>query len=256
MGGVHAVMAVTFLDNNTVSPASRSSFAISVGGPAQANDIQVVGIRKENAATITPPDGSWTLLDSEVTNVTTESALWVYWKRCTGADSGTYTFSWTGSVFCTAVLAAFRGCETSGSPWVDHAIKRNPGNGSALISETVNSYSGGAGYSVVSTWATASRTWTAPSGWTRLNQLGDTVHGYKESMPSSTTGSIDWTGSGNDYYKMFLGVLGPPGFRGSGGPATYAIIGGVKKPATLYAIEGGVKKATTAYAIIGGVKKQ
>lgn len=245
-------MSVTLVDSTVLVPAgSRTSVAIPVPAGVASGDIVVVGVYKENTATITAPSG-FTLKASDTTNAATQGALWVYWKRLTAADTGTYSFSWTGASYAGGHAAAGRGAVATGDPFVGAAIVRTSNNSGNSVAETVASVLNGLGISFVTSWATATRTWTAPSGWTREEQTVNQATGIKTSMSATTTGTVTWVGNGNDYYQMFLGVLAPP----VTGPVVSAVIGGLKKSAVYSVIIGGVKKAAQAYVIIGGVKKQ
>lgn len=248
-------MSVTYVDSNVLAPASgRTSIAVPIPNtPAnQGDDIAVVAVYKENAAALTPPDGTWTLKGSDTANATTQGALFVFWKRLTANVTGTFGFSWTGSTYAGAHIFVARGCKTSGDPFYSFSIGRTANNSGAVISGSVGSVSGGLGLSFVSSFAVASRSWTVPATWIRPEQTTVQATGYKESMSAGSTGTITWTGNGNDYYQMALGVLEPPS---SGSPRS-VIVGGVKKTVSgLYVIDGGVKKAATAYVISGGVKK-
>jgi hypothetical protein len=248
-------LTVTYVESESVAAATgRTSVSVPVPAGATNKDIVTVGIYKEHAAAITPPDGTWTLAGSETTNVTTQGGLWVFWKRLTGADAGPYIFTWTGTIYAGAQAILARGCAETGDPWAGKSIVRTANNAGATVSTSCASEVDGMGVSFCSSWALALRTFTQPSGWTKPEQNNVMATGYKTGMGAGSTGTLTWTGSGNDYYHMFLGVLKP---HVVSAPATtiYAIIGGVKKAVTPYVIIGGVKEPATAFAIVGGVKK-
>lgn len=245
-------MSITYVESSVLVPAgSRTSAAIPVPVGVADKDIVTVGIYKENTAAITAPSG-FTLKSSDTTNATTQGALWVYWKRLSAADTGTYSFSWTGASYAGGHAIAARGCVETGDPWAGSVfIGRTANNSGATISGSAGSVSGGLGISFVSSWATATRTWTAPSGWTREEQTINMATGEKTSMPATTTGTILWTGNGNDYYQMFLGTLMPP----PSGSTIYVVSSGTKKAGLAYVISGGTKHAASPFVIAGGVKK-
>jgi hypothetical protein len=145
-----------------------------------------------------------------------------------------------------------RGCIETGDPWHDATILRTANNAGATISASVNSITGGGAVSFVTSWATGTRSWTAPSGWLREEQTINQATGDKTGLTSGTTGTVTWTGNANDYYQMFLGVLKPVPPAGT---TAYVIKSGVKKAATLYVIKSGVKKLATPYIVDGGIKK-
>jgi hypothetical protein len=246
-------MTVTFLDSNPVNPGNAANASIAVAGPALANDIAVVAVYKESTAAITPPDGTWTQLAVDTTNASTQGGLTIFWKRLTGVDTGSYNFTWTGTTYRAAQLLGIRGCATAGSPWVSGStILRTANNAGTTINTSVTAVDGGMGISFVSSWATVSRSWTVPSGWTKPQQNAVSASGYKAGLSAGSTGTVSWVGNGNDYYQMFLGVLKPP----SPSSVPYPVVSGVKKTTSgLYAVVSGLKKSATAYSIIGGVKK-
>ncbi len=245
-------MSVSYVESSVLVPAgSRTSVAIPVPTGVANKDIVTVGIYKENNAAITPPSG-FTLKASDVTNVTTQGGLYVFWKRLTASDTGTYTFSWTGASYAGGHAIAGRGGIETGDPFQGStSIVRTANNSGATVATSSDSIADGMAISFVSSWATVTRTWTAPSGWTREEQTINMATGEKTSAPATTTGTITWTGNGNDYYQMFLGVLKPVPV----GTVVDIISSGTKKLATPYVISGGVKKAATVYVISGGVKK-
>lgn len=246
-------MSVSYLESSVQVPAGSRTAAIAPVPAGVANkDIVVVGVYKENTAAVTPPDGTWTQKAVDSTNATTQGALWVFWKRLTAGDTGTYAFTWTGSSYAGCHAIAMRGCIETGDPWYDSTILRTANNAGATVGASVNSISGGGAVSFVSSWATATRTWTAPSGWTKEEQTINEATGEKTGLSSGTTGTVTWTGNGNDYYQMFLGVLKPVPPPGT---TVYVVKGGVKKAATLYVIKSGAKKAALPYVVDGGVKK-
>jgi len=109
---------------NTGDAAGNSSTAVTVPTGAASGDIAVVYLGQWGGSgggatpTITPASGFaqkggfFTSGDGLAKN-----SIW--WKRLTGSDSGTYSFSYTGdgSFFTTCQCVMFRGGATSGDPW-------------------------------------------------------------------------------------------------------------------------------------------
>lgn len=114
-------MAVTFVSSSTSGNAADvSSRAVDVPVGVQSGDIVVVALGQWQSGatpTITPPSGfdasaalTWSSGDGAARN-----SIW--WKRLSAADTGTYTFTWTGGTFWTTVQAvAYRGVLASGDP--------------------------------------------------------------------------------------------------------------------------------------------
>ncbi len=96
--------------------ASSASAAVAVPASVAADDIILVHLYKENTAAITPPAGFTQVTNSPIATTTSVSQQSVWWKRATGGDTGTYTFSWTGSAWTEGVATRYTGCVTSGDP--------------------------------------------------------------------------------------------------------------------------------------------
>jgi hypothetical protein len=102
---------------NSVQATSRGT-AVPAG--AAVDDIVVAWLGQWQSGStptgMTPPTGftqkgaSWSSGDGAARNST-------WWKRLTAADTGTYTFSWTGSFWTTLQCQCFRGVVTSGDPF-------------------------------------------------------------------------------------------------------------------------------------------
>jgi hypothetical protein len=112
-----------------------TSTAVTPGVPAgaAANHIALVFIYKENVAAVTPPAGFTSVTNSPIATTSQVSQLHIFWKRLTGADSGSYSFSWTGSCYAESQAINFSGCVTTGDPTeIDNAAT----SGSTLVSTT------------------------------------------------------------------------------------------------------------------------
>lgn len=98
----------------------NSTTAVNVPAGSAANDIAVVFLSRwvsglAKAAPTTPANFAHyaTTFHSGDGN----EDLDIYWKRLTGADSGTYAFSWgTPNVYVHANCFMIRGCITTGDP--------------------------------------------------------------------------------------------------------------------------------------------
>lgn len=113
-------MAITVVGTPTTAgnASEVSSQVVNVPTGAASGDIAVIYLGQWNAGTptITPASGfaqkgaTWTSGDSVAKN-----SIW--WKRLTGADTGTYSFSWSIGMWTTMQCVMFRGCISSGDPW-------------------------------------------------------------------------------------------------------------------------------------------
>lgn len=96
--------------------ASSTSAAVPVPASVASGDIILVGLYKENTAAVTQPAGFTQVTNSPVATTGSVSELSVWWKRASGADSGTYSFSWTGSAWTEASAIRITGGLSSGTP--------------------------------------------------------------------------------------------------------------------------------------------
>lgn len=100
---------------------------IAVPAGAAANEVMLAFIYLESTGAITPPSG-FTLVDRASNTGSNNNDLAVYWKRCTGADSGTYNFT-IPNIFRTASCCRFSGCILSGNPY--DVVGKNQANTAA-----------------------------------------------------------------------------------------------------------------------------
>jgi hypothetical protein len=109
-------MAVTLVGpgsttGNTALAASRAVPVPNNGGanPLQAGDIVEVTLSRWESINpaVTAPSG----FVARTQAVNGSGKLNTYLKRLTAADTGTYTFSWTGSMWTTAQARAYRGVD-------------------------------------------------------------------------------------------------------------------------------------------------
>lgn len=115
-------MAVGYRSSsNTGNDLQDTSRSPAVPSGASVNDVMVAIITRWESPNpntpITPPSG-FTQAGSQVT--AGDAKINVYWKRLTGADSGTYTFSWSGSMWSHAHVFCMTGVKTSGDPIGSH----------------------------------------------------------------------------------------------------------------------------------------
>jgi len=117
-------LAVVFrTPTNTGNDADSGSRSPAVPTGASAGDIVVVVLsRWTNSTAITAPAdfADWGTTYGAGTGGPSNANLHIFWKRLTGADTGTYTFSWTGGgsfdSFTHAHCFCASGCVTAGNP--------------------------------------------------------------------------------------------------------------------------------------------
>lgn len=197
----------------TLAGAFTSGAVVSVPASVAANDVILVFIYKENANAVTPPSGFTEAPDSPVVN-SAPFNLHVFWKRATAGDTGTYSFTWSGAPWRSAVAVRYTGAITSGNPLdvTASAVKTTTADGSApAVSDTTT------GIDELLVWAGAlfnEGTCSTPSGFTERADIG-TGNGLglavddKAQAVAGGTGSITATFSVNGQTAVWLGALKP-----------------------------------------------
>ena len=102
--------------SNTGNDASVSQISPAVPSGAAADDVVVAVLtRWENGTNpaVTPPSG-FTHAGTQV--IGGEAKLDIYWKRLTGADTGTYLFSWGTAMWSHVHCFCMTGVKLSGDP--------------------------------------------------------------------------------------------------------------------------------------------
>jgi hypothetical protein len=193
-----------------------TSAAVPVPTGAAAGDIVVVGLYLETTdASITAPAGF--TLRSEAGSAATglsRGRLFVYWKRLTGSDAGTYSFSWTTSAIYDVAAGAYSGRVTAGDPWDSPQIVAGAASTSlttVIPSATVRA--GGDLVAFATFHATAGATsWTPPSGMTeRYDVSGGHLSYADEVTVDGATGTRTFTTvgatTGGTYGRGAMGSL-------------------------------------------------
>ncbi len=112
-------MAVSFGSVGTYAFPTSASFNIAVPSGVAANSLITAHIYKESSEAVTPPAGFTEAVGSPV-NTSGASSHYhhLFWKRATGADSGSYTFSQaSGSIYREVVAIRWEGVIQAGLPW-------------------------------------------------------------------------------------------------------------------------------------------
>ena len=178
--------------------ATASSAAVPVPSGVAAGDVILVHLYKQNTNAVTPPAGFTEIGTAQQTTGSVISHH-VFWKRATGADSGTYSFTWTGSNWRAALATRYTGCVSTGNPYdsgggaPNGAARSSSGTTTPAVSLTTQ------GPDRLLVWSGTnfnSGAWTMPSGFTAVesdqaDELSSTA--YKAQAAAGATGSI--TGS-------------------------------------------------------------
>ena len=148
---------------STVAGATAASVVVTIPSGVVAGDVVIVSIYKENTNAVTPPAG-YTEKPASGPSTTAPQAQHTFWHRASGSESGTVTFSWTGSVFCAATADRISGCVSTGDP-VEGTPATNSSNASVA---TLNVSLAATSANTLLYWAgtdfTGGNAWTPPTG--------------------------------------------------------------------------------------------
>lgn len=187
--------------------ASSTTAAFAVPASVAANDVIVVSYYSEDAVgTITAPGGFTVKTDTIVTG---NHRLVIAWKRATGADTGTYSFTTTNAAWREGGAVRYTGVVQSGDPFdVTSTNQAQTGTTTPAVSVTTTQAD------TLLVWAMSNfngGTAAAPSGYTlRLNTAGgDAAQATLAQPTAGGSGSITATAPANTKQTAFLGALKP-----------------------------------------------
>src|SRR5688500_15670565 len=111
--------APAFGSISTVAGSDATSQSVTVPSGAAAGMVMVAGLYVETTNAVTPPSGFAECVASPVATTGSGDFTWrVYWKRLTGADAGSYLFSWSGAaVWSDLWVCRYSGVIDTGDPW-------------------------------------------------------------------------------------------------------------------------------------------
>lgn len=201
---------MAFRSSTGLAPGNGTTAAPAVPAGAAIGDIAVVGIYKESTAAITPPSG-FTLKSTLNTSATARGSLYVYWKRLTAADTGTYSFSWSGAAWRGAVCGLWSGRIASGDPFDGTVGTAESTTGVTTLN--VSTSPAAASGDAVGMWTNfnGGATWTPPASYTEQQDTNVMTLDSRDAVASGTTGSVTATATITDFMKAFLGVLAAAG---------------------------------------------
>lgn len=201
---------MAYRSSSILSGASTTSGAIAVPAGAANLDIAVVGFYLESTAAITPPAG-FTQKVALTTSAGSHGGLTVFWKRLTGADSGTYSFSWTGAAWREAVCGLWSGRATTGDPF-DGTVgtAESASTTTTLNVSTSPTLANGDALGMWTNFST-STSWTPPTNYTERQDGPAITLDTRDAVAAGSTGNVSATAVTTDWIKAFLGVLAPSG---------------------------------------------
>lgn len=201
---------MAYRSSSALTGASLATCNVPVPAGAAIGDIGVVGIYKEHATAITTVPSGFTLKATLSTSATTRGALYVYWKRLTAADTGTWNFAWVGAIFRAADAGLWSGRIATGDPFSGTVGTAESTSGVTTLN--VSTSPAVALGDAVGFWTNfnGGGAWTAPTNYTERQETSGVITlDTRDAVTSGSTGSISATCSITDFMKAFLGVLAP-----------------------------------------------
>lgn len=136
----------------------------------------------------------------------------VMWKRATGGDTGTYSFTISASAFVYAYAVRYTGCVSSGSPW-DTATSADNGSSQGTSCPAVSLTTLGPDRLITycgMDWNGDGGTWTVPTGYNQRAggasvanlEISDLVQ-----ATAGSTGNVNATNNSTGTVASWLGAL-------------------------------------------------
>lgn len=196
--------------------SSSASASFAVPASVAADDIIIIPIFIDGSTvTISAmASGFGHATGSPITNTSGAGhTLAVVWKRATGADTGTYDFTLSGSTYRAGKALRYTGAITSGDPFDATNTAQETGIGTN-VTPAVSVTTTGADRLLV--WAATNWSgggFTPPTDFTERMDDGDRVHtaADKAQAAAGSSGSITGTAAANDRMNAWLGALKPAG---------------------------------------------
>ncbi|MDF5758607.1 hypothetical protein [Spongiactinospora sp. TRM90649] len=220
--------APSFVSAGTYLAGSGASAAVAVPSGTAATRLAVVSMFLDgNVQTVTPPSGFLEAENSpsQITGIGGAHGFHTFWKRLTGADAGTWSFTWPSSTYREAIATLYQDVIGSGTPF-DSPTNAAQDTGASTVSPAVAVTSLGPDRLLIwggTNWSGG--TWTAPSGHTKRAQGGAGVFSLSDRPwpTASSTGPVTGSCTGSDKRTAWLGALiGTTGAGGSDVPPTSA----------------------------------
>lgn len=136
-------MSVAYIDRGATTSSFTTSIVANYPTTVSLNDIALLRLSAPNGSTATPttPTG-YALLNSSI-DATNGEALWIYWKRCAGTESGgTVTVTTGTAATWTATISTYSGVRTTGNPHA-HTLAGSQASGSSFTTAVLTVDSSG-----------------------------------------------------------------------------------------------------------------
>jgi len=202
----------TLLGTTTSTPA----FAVPAS-VANGNIIVVAFFAGDNAVTVTGRPAGFAAAENSPRTVnaagTEDHVLHVEWKRATGADSGTYDFTLSASVFVYGNAVRYTGCVAAGNPWDTPTAAGDGGAVDSTTTPDIAVTTAGPDRLLAffgTNWNADSGTWSPPSGFTeREGGVNRTTLEISDKVQALAGGSgaTHATSTASDSVGDWLGAL-------------------------------------------------
>lgn len=204
--------------SSIVAGADGTSAAVPVPAGAAVGDIVSVGLYKENTNAVTPPAG-FTQKVALTTSVNSQGTLYVFWKRLTAADSGSYSFSWSGRVFREATAVCNSGRVATGDPFdgTPGTVETNSAN--SVSPSTAPAAAGGDAVGFATNFNGGVDFSTSSPGYVK-QQDGDVSAAFTADNLGAGATTPTFSANITNGMKAFLGVLAAAGGSGATGTGT------------------------------------
>lgn len=209
-------MAVAFGSTGTgLAYGTHTNSAVPVPASVAANDVILAIFHQDVSSsntlvTITAATGFTAVTFSPAlqTTISEQTGLYLFWKRATGADSGTYSFTHT-STSTEAVAIRYTGCVTTGTPLevLGSALSNTAVSTSPAVSGTTTQTNEMLVYAQ-NTWGTGAA--TPPTGFgERYDGASDLEVADKVQASAGATGSVSGTRPSGEGSAFLVGLLAP-----------------------------------------------
>jgi len=126
--------APVYQTQGSLAAGNRSTAPVPVPSGVAADNVIITLAHFESDAAITPPSGFTQKYMREQNDAGGAFREYVFWKRATGADSGTYDFSWDAtSPWSEWVALRISGCVTTGDPFGADDLATIPAGAQTVI---------------------------------------------------------------------------------------------------------------------------
>lgn len=209
-----------YVSNGGLADNATSSNPVNVAYPGNlfADDIaflQAVIYDSLSANTVNTPSG-WTLVSQDTLDGATNLNHALFWKRLTGAESGTVNITTSaghgGTDTLAGVISIWRGCIPTGTPY--EALANNTGTSTSLTGSSVTTL--GPRRMVVNFGACGNFGSTPATNWTEQYDLltasgtpeaGLKAYSIEELLPITLAGAVHTISSSSQWQAKSLALI-------------------------------------------------